>query len=82
MSDGVATQAMVKELQQEFKSMLEVDFDEAKKIKRNVITPFMEKEWVDYPSAEPGEMLHPVDTTFDLDKLKDIAKYITTAGTI
>ncbi|CAI8162058.1 MAG: 2-oxoglutarate dehydrogenase E1 component [Flavobacteriales bacterium UBA4585] len=78
MSDGVATQAMVKELQQEFKSMLEVDFDEAKKIKRNVITPFMEKEWVDYPSAEPGEMLHPVDTTFDLDKLKDIAKYITT----
>ena len=78
MSDGVATQAMVKELQQEFKSMLEVDFDEAKKIKRNVITPFMEKEWVDYPSAEPGEMLHPVDTTFDLDKLKDIANYITT----
>ncbi|MCH1534275.1 MAG: 2-oxoglutarate dehydrogenase E1 component [Schleiferiaceae bacterium] len=78
MSDGVATQAMVKEMQQEFKSMLELDFDEAKKIKHNVITPFMEKEWVDYPSAEPGEMLHPVDTTFDLDKLKDIAKYITT----
>ncbi|MDC1028369.1 2-oxoglutarate dehydrogenase E1 component [Schleiferiaceae bacterium] len=78
MSDGVATQAMVKELQQEFKSMLEVDFDEAKKIKRNVITPFMEKEWINYPGAEPGEMLHPVDTTFELDKLKDIAKYITT----
>ena len=78
MSDGVATQAMVKEMQQEFKSMLELDFDEAKKIKHNVITPFMEKEWVDYPSAEPGEMLHPVDTTFDLDKLKDIANYITT----
>ena len=78
MSDGVATQIMVKEMQEEFKSMLELDFDEAKKIKHNVITPFMEKEWVDYPSAEPGEMLHPVDTTFDLDKLKDIAKHITT----
>lgn len=78
MSDGVATQIMVKEMQEEFKSMLELDFDEAKKIKHNVITPFMEKEWVDYPSAEPGEMLHPVDTTFDLNKLKDIAKHITT----
>jgi len=78
MSDGVATQIMVKEMQEEFKSMLELDFDEAKKIKHNVITPFMEKERVDYPSAEPGEMLHPVDTTFDLDKLKDIAKHITT----
>jgi 2-oxoglutarate dehydrogenase E1 component len=64
MSEGVATQIMVKEMQE--------------KIKHNVITPFMEKEWVDYPSAEPGEMLHPVDTTFDLDKLKDIAKHITT----
>ena len=78
MSEGVATQIMVKEMQEEFKSMLELDFDEAKKIKHNVITPFMEKEWVDYPSAEPGVMLHPVDTTFDLDKLKDIAKHITT----
>ena len=78
MSDGVATQIMVKEMEEEFKSMLELDFDEAKKIKHNVITPFMEKEWVDYPSAEPGVMLHPVDTTFDLDKLKDIAKHITT----
>ena len=78
MSEGIATQQMVREMQEEFKSMLETDFDEAKKIKRNVITPFMEKEWVDYPSAKPGEMLHAVDTTFDLDKLKDIAKYITT----
>ncbi len=78
MSEGIATQGMVREMQDEFKSMLEVDFDEAKKIERNVITPFMEKEWVDYPAAKPGEMLHPVDTTFDLDKLKDIAKYITT----
>ena len=77
MSEGIATQGMVSEMQDEFKSMLEVDFDEAKKIERNVITPFMEKEWVDYPAAKPGEMLHPVDTTFDLDKLKDIAKYIT-----
>ena len=78
MSEGIATQGMVRKMQDEFKSMLEVDFDEAKKIERNVITPFMEKEWVDYPAAKPGEMLHPVDTTFDLDKLKDIAKYITT----
>ena len=58
MNEGVATQSMVKEMQDEFKAMLEVDFDEAKKIERNVITPFMEEEWTDYPGAEPGEMLH------------------------
>jgi len=78
MNEGVATQSMVKEMQDEFKAMLEVDFDEAKKIERNVITPFMEEEWTDYPGAQPGEMLTPVDTTFDLDRLVDIGKYIST----
>ena len=78
MKEGVATQSMVKEMQDEFKAMLEVDFDEAKKIERNVITPFMEEEWTDYPGAQPGEMLTPVDTTFDLDRLVDIGKYIST----
>ena len=78
MKEGVATQSMVKEMQDEFKAMLEVDFDESKKIKRNVITPFMEEEWTDYPGAEPGEMLSPVDTTFELDRLLEIGKYIST----
>ena len=78
MSQGVATQEMVKEMESEFKAMLEADFDEAKKIERNVITPFMQEEWTDYPGAQPGEMLAPVDTTFDLQKLKDIGQFITT----
>lgn len=78
LSEGVANEAMVKEMQAEFKAMLEVDFDESKKIERNVIVPFMNDEWTNYPPAEPGEMLQPVDTTFDLAKLRDIAKYITT----
>ena len=78
LAEGVANEAMVKEMQAEFKAMLEVDFDESKKIERNVIVPFMNDEWTNYPPAEPGEMLQPVDTSFDLDKLRDIAKYITT----
>jgi len=78
LAEGIANEAMVKEMQAEFKSMLEVDFDESKKIERNVIVPFMHEEWTNFPPASPGEMLQPVDTTFDLDKLRDIAKYITT----
>ena len=78
MSEGLASQEVVKEMEAEFKSMMEVDFDEAKKIEKNTITPFMEDEWVDYPGAKPGQMLDAVDTTFNLDKLKDIAQFITT----
>jgi len=78
MSEGLASQEVVKTMQEEFKAMLELDFDESKKIERNVITPFMQEEWHKYPGAKPGQMLEAVDTTFDIDKLKDIARFITT----
>ncbi|MEL0025826.1 MAG: 2-oxoglutarate dehydrogenase E1 component [Schleiferiaceae bacterium] len=78
MSEGLASQEVVMKMQEEFKAMLETDFDESKKIERNVITPFMQEEWHKYPGAKPGQMLEAVDTTFDINKLKDIAKFITT----
>jgi 2-oxoglutarate dehydrogenase E1 component len=78
LAEGVANEGLVQEMQAEFKAMLELDFDESKKIEHNRIVPFMNDEWTKYPGAQPGEMLQQVDTTFDLDKLRDIAKYITT----
>ena len=78
LAEGVANEGIVQEMQAEFKAMLETDFDESKKIERNEIVPFMDEEWSKYPGAEPGEMLQPVDTTFDLDKLRDIGNFITT----
>jgi 2-oxoglutarate dehydrogenase E1 component len=78
LSEGIANKQMVDEMQSEFKTMLEVDFDESKKIQRNVITPFMEEEWTGYPGADPGDMLLPTDTTFDLDRLREIGTFITT----
>ena len=78
LAEGVANEGIVQEMQAEFKAMLELDFDESKKIEHNRIVPFMNDEWTKYPGAQPGEMLQQVDTTFELDKLRDIAKYITT----
>jgi 2-oxoglutarate dehydrogenase E1 component len=78
MREGVASQDVVKEMEAEFKAMMEADFDESKKIERNTITPFMQDEWENFPPAKPGQMLEPVDTTFDENKLKDIAQFITT----
>jgi 2-oxoglutarate dehydrogenase E1 component len=78
LAEGVANEGIVQELQGEFKAMLELDFDESKKIEHNRIVPFMNDEWTKYPGGQPGEMLQQVDTTFDLDKLLDIAKFITT----
>ena len=77
MAEGVANEGIVQEMQTEFKAMLELDFDESKNRAQKIV-PFMNDEWTKYPGAQPGEMLQQVDTTFDLNKLSDIAKYITT----
>jgi len=75
---GVIDQAFLKQLENEFKEVLEMRFDESKKIEKNSITQFMADEWTNYRTAEPEDFSESMDTSFDIDKLKDIARTITT----
>jgi 2-oxoglutarate dehydrogenase E1 component len=76
--EGVIDEAFIKEMEKDFKEVLEMKFDESKKIEKNFITPFMEDEWKDFPIAEPEDLFAEVDTTFEAERLKEIAKTITT----
>ncbi len=64
-------------MEQEFKAMLEEDFDESKKIERNFITPFMEEEWKEYRMATPKDLEISPETGMKIDELKKIAETIT-----
>lgn len=75
---GIIDKAFMKDLEQEFKDVLEMRFDESKKIERNTITQFMKDEWEGFKAASTEDFLAEVDTSFDLAQLKDIAKTITT----
>lgn len=75
---GVIDKAFMKELEQNFKDVLEMRFDESKKIERNTITQFMEDEWEGFRTANLNDCLDTIDTSFDANKLRDIAKTITT----
>jgi len=75
---GVIDKAFLKDLEKEFKEVLEMRFDESKKIEKNTITQFMEDEWNGFRTAEPEDFKQSIDTSFDIDKLKEIAKTITT----
>ncbi len=76
--EGVIDKAFLKELENEFKEVLEMRFDESKKIEKNTITQFMADEWEGYRTAQPEDFEESIDTSFDIDKLKDIARTITT----
>ena len=76
--EGIVTDEHVKELENSFKEMLEMKFDESKKLEKNTITQFMEDEWKDYRASKPEDFGESVDTSFDKEELIDIAKTITT----
>ncbi len=78
LQEGAVEANLVKEMEKEFKAMMELDYDESKKIERNKITPFLEQDWANNPPAQPGEMMQEANTQVDLESLKNIAKTLTT----
>lgn len=78
LKDEVVDNELVKEMEAEFKTMLEGDFDESKKIEKNRITPFMEDEWIGFRQARKKDFEQSPDTSFDKKQLLEIAKAVTT----
>lgn len=75
---GVIDDKFLESLEKDFRQMLEMKFDESKKIEKNTITQFMQDEWKDYRASRPDDFEKSVDTSFDIEDLKKIAKTITT----
>ncbi len=75
--EGIVDKAFMKSLEAEFKDVLEMRFDESKKIEKNTITQFMLDEWEGYKTASPEDFNQSIDTSFDIDTLKKIAHTIT-----
>ena len=77
MSEGVIEEGFVKQLEIEYKSTLEEELEDSRKEDKTIITPFMADEWSGFKSVREWEMLDTVDTTFNKDKLDQIAKVLT-----
>lgn len=81
LKEGVIENSFITKLEKDFKDILDAKFDESKKIEKNKITPFMENEWSGYRFATVEDFKNIVNTSFNIDKLKEIAKTITTLPT-
>ena len=77
ISEGVIDEGYVAELEKQYKDSLEEKLEDSRKEDKTVITPFMADEWKGFENVREWEMMDPVDTTFDKEKLTDIAKVIT-----
>jgi len=73
MKEGIVSSEKMKEMESSFKKLLDADFDASKEIEKNALDLFMEEAWKDFPLAARDTALNPVDTSFDLTKLKELA---------
>ncbi|WP_419494744.1 2-oxoglutarate dehydrogenase E1 component [Chryseobacterium bernardetii] len=73
INDSVISNDIIKKMEVDFKALLDKDFDASKEIEKNVMDVFMAEDWVNYPIGKRGAVQLPVDTKYDLAKLKELA---------
>ena len=76
IAEGSISADYVKEITSEFKAYLETEFTESKKKKTSKIQEFMPEVWNGFVRKQLQEMLQPIDTTYSVEALKDIARVI------
>ncbi|GGG54817.1 2-oxoglutarate dehydrogenase subunit E1 [Croceivirga lutea] len=78
LAQGIIDENYISELESTYKKDLEEDLLDSRKVEKTRITPFMQDEWEGFSQVTEKEMLKPIDTKFDIKKLDELAKKITT----
>ncbi len=78
IKEGAIDTSYLTGITNEFKQMLEKEFDEAKKVKTSKVREFMQSTWEKYDRQKLDAMLLDDDTKYDVEKLKNIAKVVST----
>jgi len=77
IKEGVIDKEYTKKLEKEYKNKLEENLEDSRKEEKTEISAIMQEEWEGFTYAEEDKMMEDVDTTFDLDKMTEIAEVIT-----
>ena len=74
MSEGVVEANIAKEMEAEFKLLLQDRFDESKEVEKAFITPFMEQEWEGFQKAQSEDFDISPETGVSKDDLLAVAE--------
>lgn len=71
--ESVVSDAVLAEMEQQFKALLDENFEAAKEIEINTMAVFMEDDWKGYFRAKIDEIYANYPTGYEVEKLKDLA---------
>ena len=78
LEEGVIDNAYLEKIAEDFRQMLEAEFEKSKEDVKSKVQPFMEDIWRPFEIADLQEMLLPVNTTFSEKNLKKIGEILST----
>ncbi|RXP59396.1 2-oxoglutarate dehydrogenase E1 component [Lutibacter sp. HS1-25] len=78
ISEGTIDTTFLNGIIDEFKNLLEVEYENAKGTETSKVREFMEETWNGFTRKKLDTMLQPTNTTFSNSKLKEIAKVVST----
>ncbi|TXK75797.1 2-oxoglutarate dehydrogenase E1 component [Mesonia sp. K4-1] len=77
VEQGIIEKSYVDEIEKKYKDELEQDLEKSRKEETTIITPIMQEEWEGYTYGTESDMMEAVDTSYDLEKLDQLAQTIT-----
>ncbi len=76
--ENIVSDDKLKEMETEFKALLDKDFDASKEILKNTMDVFMGDDWKDFPLQSREVLQEKINTRFDITKLKELAVKMST----
>jgi 2-oxoglutarate dehydrogenase E1 component len=76
VAEGTIAKGYLEGISDQFKEMLNEEFDKSKKDQTSKVEEFMESTWEGFERQDREAMLEPVDTKYSVDQLKGIAKIV------
>jgi 2-oxoglutarate dehydrogenase E1 component len=78
IAEGTIDTTFLNKIIDDFKNLLDVEYERSKEIENSKVSEFMQETWKDFSRKKLDTMLQPTDTSFPNSKLKEIAKVIST----
>ncbi|HMC00332.1 MAG TPA: 2-oxoglutarate dehydrogenase E1 component [Flavobacteriaceae bacterium] len=76
VAEGTIEKAYSNKISEDFKAMLEAEYNKAKELESSKVREFMQERWTDFPRQNMEAMLKPEDSSYPIEKLKNIAKIV------
>lgn len=73
IKENVVSDEVLQDMETQFKQLLDKDYDASKEILRNTMDVFMSEDWKELKIPVCGTLQQPVDTGFDVEKLRELA---------